>query len=602
MKRFLISAFAGICLVISAVSCEEETLTIGEGVIGGEPFGTGTAYYDVFAYNRQINAIPTNRLPLYQLGIFNDPVYGRRESRITTQLNLPNNSGNPNFGIYSQADEDSNPNIPQENERVTEVRLYFPYFIDNRADSDNDGVIDDLDGDDDSGANDDDGDGLSNAQETASGTDPLNPDTDGDGTPDGEDTSTPNNIFPNVRKIDSIYGNREAPFTLRVERSTFFLSDLDPESGFLEARPYYSDQQISPDFVSDLLFEDQLTISNEEILIFDEDDPDTEEDESQTVSERLAPGIVAYLDPVFFQENILDREGGPELLSNLNFREFLRGLHLSLTPAEGEELMMLLDLTDARLRISYEYDQVDETEPGESTFTLNLLTGGGNQAIGGNAINTHFSDAYPAPIQEALGAPDPASRIYLKGGPGTYAELDLFERMGGETIINQIKQNNWLINAAYLDFYVDREALDNAGDVVEPPRLNVYNSETNQPLYNILTENNVADSPSGVFLNYDGFLERNGEQGVRYRVNITEHINNIIIRDSANARLGVAITPDLRINGVDEAMVPPGQGSLKDLPVSANITPLGTVLIGGDPNIPEGTRLRLEINYTEIDP
>ena len=200
MKRFAISVLAGVCLVITAASCEEETLTIGEGVIGGEPFGTGTAYYDVFAYNHNITAVPTNRLPIYQLGVFNDPVYGRTESRITAQLNLPNNTGNPTFGIYSQAAEDSDPDIPQENETVTEVRLYLPYFIDGTADSDSDGVIDELDEEPNDSTNDSDGDGISNAQETAAGTDPLNPDTDGDGTPDGADTETVGNTFPNVRE------------------------------------------------------------------------------------------------------------------------------------------------------------------------------------------------------------------------------------------------------------------------------------------------------------------------------------------------------------------------------------------------------------------
>ncbi|MBC2837980.1 DUF4270 domain-containing protein [Robiginitalea sp. SC105] len=602
MKRLLISVLAGICLIIAAVSCEEETLTIGEGVIGGEPFGTGTAYYDVFAYNHQINAVPTNRLPLYQLGVFNDPIYGRTESRITAQLNLPNSSGNPVFGIYSQAEEDSDPDATQENETVTRVRLFLPFFLDNSADSDSDGVIDELDEEPNNSTNDSDGDGLSNAQETAGGTNPLNPDTDGDGTPDGSDTSTPVNTYPNVRKLDSIYGNRDQPFTLKIERNTFFLSDLDPGSNFQDSRPYFSDQQISPDFVSDVLFEDQLTISNEETLIFNEDDPDTEEDESLTLSERLPPGIVVYLDPDYFQENLIDKEGGPELLSNLNFREFFRGLHLSLTPAQNEELMILLDLTRAQLQVSYQYRQAGQTDPEESTFTLRLLTGGGNQAISGNAINTQLSEAYPATIADALVAQDPASRIYLKGGAGTYAELDLFDQLGGGEIINEIKQNNWLINAAYLVFHVDRETLDNAGGTVEPPRLYVYNSETNAPLYNRLTENSTAETSFGVYQNYDGFLEKEGDLGMSYRVNITEHINNIIIRDSANARLGLTLTPDLRLSGTQELMVPPSDGSLKELPVSGSITPLGTVLYGGDASIGLANRLRLEIRYTEIDP
>ncbi|WGZ95557.1 MAG: hypothetical protein QJT81_06100 [Candidatus Thiothrix putei] len=52
-------------------------------------------------------------------------------------------------------------------------------------DSDNDGVVDELDADDTTGTNDTDNDGLSNDQEKALGTDPLKADTDGDGKKDG---------------------------------------------------------------------------------------------------------------------------------------------------------------------------------------------------------------------------------------------------------------------------------------------------------------------------------------------------------------------------------------------------------------------------------
>ena len=600
MKRLLCSVLTGAFLVMTVGSCEEDTLTIGEDVIGGEPFGTGKAVYDVFAYNRQISAVPTNRLPIYQLGVFEDPVYGRTEARITAQLNLRDGAGNPTFGIYSQNTEDSNPDVGQENETVTEVRLYLPFFLDGAADSDRDGVIDSLEPGDDAQdpTNDSDGDGIPNNQETSAGTNPLDPDTDGDGTPDNQDTDTQTNVYPITRELDSIYGDRTQPFTLKVERSTYFLSDLDPEAGFETAPPNYSNLAISPGFVSEVLFEDQVTINNQQVLFFEEDDPDTEVDESATVAERLSPGIIVYLDTDFFQQNFLDMEGQPELLSNTNFREFLRGIHLSLTPAAENEMLILLDLANARLRISYEYEDVGDGDIVESTYEMRLLTGGGLQAIASNAVNTLVSDAYPTEVQDAVASDEHDGRIYLKGGAGLYAELDLFEQMGAENIINQIKQNNWIINAAYLQFYVDRTLLDGVGGTAEPPRLYVYNAETNRPLYNRLTETIITDNASGVYLNYDGFLESSGGSGVKYSVNITEHLNNIIVRDSSNARLGITLTPDLRLTGVND-MIVPGGGSL-ELPVSNTITPLGTVLIGsntGDPN-----RLRLELHYTEIDP
>ena len=93
-----------------------------------------------------------------------------------------------------------------------------------------------------------------------------------------------------------------------------------------------------------------------------------------------------------------------------------------------------------------------------------------------------------------------------------------------------------------------------------------------------------------------------GDSGVKYSINITEHINNIIIRDSANARLGLTLTPDLRISGSAETLVPDGAGGSKKLPVSANICPLGTVLVGSNVATDDPKRLALEVYYTQIDP
>lgn len=605
MKRILYSVLAGVILVLAAESCEQDPLTIGEGVVSDEPFATGKAVYDVFAYNRAIEAIPTNRLPLYELGVLIDPVYGTTEARVTTQLQLSDGIGNPTFGIFSQSAEDSDPNAIPENETVTSVRLYLPYFLDTTADSDSDGVIDELDEEPENSTNDSDGDGLNNAQERSLGTNPLNVDTDGDGTPDGEDTSTPSNTYPVIRDLDSIYGDRTEPFTLKVERSTFFLEDLDPQSGFQDLPPNFSNQSLTPEFAGELLFEGQVTVSDEDIIYFKEDDPDTELDESLTVDERLSPGIVVELDSLFFQENFLDKEGSFELLSNSNFKDFLRGIHLTLTPADQKELMILFDLSDARLTVFYEYDRKDDTEGTireKSRYDLRLLRGGGSQPIIGNAVNTITKADYPAEIQDALASPDNASHIFLKGGGGTYAELDLFDQLGGGDIINTLRQKNWIINAAYLVLHVDRERLDQAGGVPEPPRLYLYNAETNRPLYNPITETTNADSPFGVFLNYDGFLQKDGDSGIKYSVNITEHINNILVRDSANARLGLTITPDLRLSGTAEVLTPDGADARKRLPVSGNLSPIGTVLIGSEGAADDPRRLALEIFYTEIDP
>lgn len=594
MFKYIVPALAVLLAFPSLVSCEEESLTIGEDVIGGDPFTTNKASYDVFAYNRKIEAVQTNRMPVYQVGTFNDPVYGRTTSTITSQLQLA--SANPIFGDFPQEDE-----VNPENETVTEVILYIPYLQNGSADRDLDGVINELDADPEDPNSDTDGDGVADNTERLLGTDPLNPDTDGDGVDDDEDTDTAVNRFPKRVDLDSIFGDREVPFNFRVQRSTFFLRDLDPGSNFESAQEYYSTQQFSPDFIGETIFDGEVSISDEEILIFPEDDPDTEEDESENAPERIQPGIRVNLDPAFFQQFILDKEGQSELLSQQNFKEYLRGLHLSVTPG-ADELLLIFNLTSANITINYQYDKLVEGESvtEEKSYQINFLTGGTNsQPIQGNAVNTFVNEAYPQSITDGLDTGENASRIYLKGGAGTFARINLFDPNNGEAVINQIKANNWIINEANLVFYIDRDALS-AGNVVEPPRLYLYNAETNNPLYNFVTDQSITDSALGVLLNHDGFLEKSEDgRGLKYTIRITEHINNIILRDSANATLGLAVTSDIRTRSQRSSRL--GGGDTGDVPLMSIVNPLGTVLYGS--NVPSGDskKLKLEIFYTETN-
>ncbi len=607
--RFLSRSQSLSCLVllfaISLVSCEEDITTIGNGVIDGDPFVTDMAVYDVFAFNKKVEAVQTNSLPIYQLGVFNDPVFGRTTASITTQVSLPGGAGNPTFGTYSQLTEDTSDSDDiestiEENETVTEVFLYIPYSRNSSADSDLDGVANEFDVDPLDPNSDSDGDGLTDNQERLAGSDPLNEDTDGDGILDDEDTSTLANRFPIKRDLDSIYGNREAPFNFKVERSTFYLRDLDPNTNFQESQAYFSNQEFAPAFVSDVLYEGEVQINDEQTLIFQEDDPDTEDDESLESPQVIEPGIRVPLNAAFFQNNILDKEGQSELISDSNFKDFFRGIHLTVTPLT-DDIMLLLDLRNASITIGYEYDRVvdGELEKDEREFILSLITGQGNAPIQGNAVNTLVSDMYPLEVMNALDTGNNSERIYLKGAAGSYAEIKLFDENNGEDVINQIKANNWIINEANLVFYVDRASLDAAGSVEEPPRLYLYNADNNNPLYDPARENSIADTPLGIYLDYDGFLEESNEKGIKYTVRITDHINNIIIRDSTNATLALTISPDIRISGTANAML---SGNVeKRLPVAANLTPLSTILFGSTAAVSEENKLKLEIFYTETN-
>jgi hypothetical protein len=619
LKRKNFPVVAGFMIVVLIFSCEQDLTTIGSGVIGGEPFATGKVEYDVFAFNKKIEAVQTNKLPLYQLGTFDDPIYGKTNAIITTQIQLPVGA-NPSFGAFSQSVEDNSETddraatIP-ENETIIEALLYIPYLTkgDGLTDSDRDGVDDIFDDEPNDPTNDSDGDGLSNNEENSGGTDPLNADTDGDGETDDVDDDTDTSMVVRRIDIDSIYGNRETPFTLKVESSNYFLRDRDPNTDFIEDELYFSNQ-ILTNGPSEVLFEGGVDISDFQILVQGgEDDPDTEVDESEQF-EKIAPGIRVPLNSAFFQENILDQEGTSNLLSQANFNEFLRGIHLTIEPNEGDEHYLLLDLRQATILLKYKYDAVDNNgtaddtsddviEKRERDFTMNLLRGEQNGSFTGNAVNTFITETLPAEITDAVqDTVNNANRIYLKGGAGTYAEIRLFDNDGDESAeaINQIRTNKWIINEANLVFYVDRDRLDAEGVVVEPPRLYLYNARTNQPLFDanldrIDNTNSLASYPF-----YGGILEENNGKGVKYSVRITSHINNMIVRDSANAKLGLTITSDIRSIGSIDTMI--GNDELIELPVISTISPLGTVLFGSNVDAANADKkLKLEIFYTEAN-
>lgn len=84
-------------LAIIITSCQEDFNTVGSDIIADPNFE-----FDLFdetsvvAYSRRAIPVQTNNLPVYQLGVFNDPVYGLTESSILSQLTL--DQTNPTFG------------------------------------------------------------------------------------------------------------------------------------------------------------------------------------------------------------------------------------------------------------------------------------------------------------------------------------------------------------------------------------------------------------------------------------------------------------------------------------------------------------------------
>jgi hypothetical protein len=101
-----------------------------------------------------------------------------------------------------------------------------------------------------------------------------------------------------------------------------------------------------------------------------------------------------------------------------------------------------------------------------------------------------------------------------------------------------------------------------------------------------------------VFLNHDGILERDDDgRGLKYKIRITEHINNLVLRDSANVTLGLSVTSDIRTRSQRSSLLP--AGGTTDVPLMSIVNPLGTVLYGSNVSESQAKKLQLEIFYTE---
>ena len=587
------------------ISCNKEYNTIGTDFLRSDTFDTNVEYVDVAVKQKRIPPFKSIALPIYQLGKIQDQIFGNRDATFVTQLGLE--ELNPIFGITSQTKEeegdDSNILIIKENELVVDAYLDIPFY-NNTFDSDGDGVIDEYDVDPFDIYSDSDGDGLADVLERSNGTDPLDPDTDDDGILDNVDTDTINpRQGATVYDIDSLIGNREASFKVKVQELDYFLSTYDPSNNFETFLKYYSNDQFIENFTGKVLFDGEVEINTEEIVIYKEDDPDTDDvDESTQVKERLTPRLRIPIDKDYMQSKIIDMEGNIDLSNQDNFNLYFKGLFLSAYDF-SDPLLLILNYADASINIVYEYDRYnrndttddtsdDTIDREEKTFKLNLT---------GNQINILKQDPLSPEISKALNSnSEDLKRVYLRGGEGIMMEIDLFDDGTGNDILGEIKSNGWLINEANLTMYIDKEAIDMSGGIIEPSRLFLYDIESKAPVVDYFIDQSQGQKPKDQKAVHSGLIEIDEDKkGIKYKIRISEHVKNIIRNDSLNKKLALVVTSDIT-NAVNTELK--NNDELEYIPISSVINPLGTILYGPNPEaINHDKRFRLELFYTEIN-
>ena len=592
-------------ITIFNFSCNEEYNTIGIDLVSTSDFKSKTEYYPVYSKTDSIADVQSDRQVYMHIGQFTLPFFGRSSASFTTQINIPPNSIFGNFSQNREVEGDpNNTKVIVENETVKDVYLEIPFIIDQR-DSDNDGVLDAFDVDPNDPNSDTDGDGVTDIEEQRNGTNPLDPDSDGDGTSDLTDTENSSYDSENkIYSVDSIYGNKNTQFNFKVTELTYFFSDLNPEDNFESIKPYYSQRDYYEEgFVGRVLADHPYQLDFNELRYnFKEDDPETESvNETELVETRLTPRIRIPLDNSFFQEKILDMEGTDALENANNFHNHIKSINFRIANS-SEDVYMLLNMTGASIKVKYNFDLVndngtqnvltdDTIEKGERILEL---------PIGGVKIN-HFKNHI---VQENKLS---SGKIYLKGGLGTRSIIHLFDEEGDSEVIEELrKKNNILINEANLIFYVDplfTQNWNNESLIAE--RLYIYKTTDNLPLSDYFSDPTSSQTdPTLNKIFHDGKLEYKDNKPFRYKINITEHISDLInLNDgiySENIPLSLVVTSDVSFirprkailkNNIDEITIPEG----------ALYTPLGTVILNENP--PEGLsekKLILEVKYTEF--
>lgn len=514
IKYTLPKAIAILAMIVAFASCEEDLNTIGANIIGDENFNsefTDSLY--IVSYSRKLVPTQTSALPVYQLGVYNDPVYGKSTVNFLTQLTLNTTGAN-----YNRAP------------RVDSVVLFLPFF--NQSTTDDDEVT--------------------------------------------------------TYTLDSIYG--DTPIDIKIYESNYFLRDFDPDSGFQEVQNYYSNQgQLFESFLGELIHTvEDFKPSNEPFKVND------------TIS--FIPALRVKLPTQFFKNKIIDMGGSVELLNNNNFRDYFRGLYFQVESNTDDGNLFMMDLENASLTIHYTFQTGTSEIAASAGDTIERFEGEVGMSFNAISVNTYKNNLNPAIAQELFNpnTTEGEETLYVRGGDGIITVVELFgpdlDNNGVADQLEDLREKEWIINEANLIFYVDKDKV--TGGDTEPERLVLFdiNNGTLLADFNMdLTSNLDPVDAINVHL---GRLQRGSDgNGDYYKLRLTNHISNLINKDSTNVALGVMVSQNVLVTDFQdlENIQAPG---IDRIPAASIVSPEGTVLVGNN-SANANRRLKLQIYYTE---
>ncbi|MDB3937819.1 DUF4270 domain-containing protein [Flavobacteriaceae bacterium] len=542
-----------IFFIILIYSCDKEFTSIDSDVISAENainFNTSSIDYPIVASNLRLNPVKSNNLPSFMLGYNNNPFYGESKASFLGQI-VPAEFS-PSFG---------------ENVVLDSVVLTIPYYS-RGVDTDDDGNI--------------------------------------------------------SYEIDSVYGNTATK--LYVYKSNFYLRDFNPSGDFSDSQNYYSNGALSnsetinqSEIEAELLYESGILGDGSDDFIPSSERIDLTLLDSlgeSYVASSIAPAVRLKLNNPnenFWETLFFENEGNPELINPNTFKEFFRGLYIKADGVNSEGSMMLLNFASSNTKLTIHYTSETSTDSdtdsgGTSTETITSQ----NEYVlnfTDNLVNI-YENNFQVDVSNS-NTVEGDERIYLKGGEGYMSTVDLFsgdiEDDNGVMVnaFDHFKNSfydqeneiaNKIINEAYIEFFVDQT--QDIGS--EPDRIYLYNFEQNTALIDYFLDQSVSSTTINAKVNHLEPLTRDGDsitgEGVKYKIRITEHLNNLILRDSTNAKLALVVTSN--VGSIDNFSILNSGEEERDFPSGAILTPKGTVLHGSQSEDLD-KRPRIKIYYTD---
>ena len=598
MKKHITVLFLVFAMVF--ISCDQDFNTIGSDLVGDEHFDFSSHEAQLKAYSVKTEEVQTNNLPINPLGIYNNPYFGVTKANFVTQVSLATEQ--PKFGTSVQ---------------IENVTLYVPYF---------------------------------------------------------STVETNNADGSKVYSLQSIYGsNKESKMKLSVYENGYYLHAFNPNDNFQTQQRYFSDGSVNGTLINfenlkrgndgngnsvqngtrlndspNTAENDQFFFNKAEIIIYktkfntttgileyvDANDvvlANQNDVSLRVVKERLAPGIYLTLNKAFFKKRILEA-GSANLFNNNDFKQYFKGLYFKMEQLPGEEgAMAMLNFSNAKLNVNY--SSIDDgaasgTAATSKSLVLNFGVGSGANSV--SLQDYSYSGAYDAGLSASNQVTGQDSKLYLKGGKGSVVYMDVFgdtdvlKPVNGQLVtganqipdeLDQLRLKGWLINEAFLEFYIDKSAMAGANQL-EAERLYLFDATNQKPLVDYTFDATTNSNTKYNKLIYGGIIERDDtadKKGIKYKIRITQHINNLInstnVDVNKNVRLGLTVTDNINYSNnyyykspFDVNNTPTvSTDDIEYFPVASIMEQQGVVLHGTNPNAPADAakKLKLVIHYTK---